>query len=65
MMVASDGYSIVYDKKVNQITIILPPTDETARDTVTQRVKRKTELSSEELQLLLEVAKYVCKGWGE
>ena len=65
MMVSSEGYSIVYDKKVNQITIILPPTDETARDTVTQRVKRKTELSGEELQLLLEVAKYVCKGWGE
>ena len=65
MMVTSDGYSIVYDKNVNQITIILPPTDETARDTVTQRVKRKTELSGEELQLILEMAKYICKGCDE
>jgi len=65
MMVTSDGYSIVYDKKVNQITILLPPTAETRRSTVDQIAERKTELSGEELQLILEMAKYICKGWGE
>lgn len=65
MIVGQDGYAINYEPAQNRITILLPPTDETARDTVTQRVKRKTELSGEELQLLLEMAMYVCKGRGK
>ena len=62
MIVDRDGYAINYEPAQNRITILLPPTDETARDTVRQRVKRKTNLSGEELQLLLEMAIYVCKG---
>ena len=62
MIISMDGYSVCYEKPSNRITILLPPTDETARDTVSQRAKRKTNLSSEELQLLLEMAMYVCKG---
>lgn len=62
MIVSSEGYSIYYDKPGNQITILLPPTAETRRSTVAPIAERKTELSSEDLQLLLEMARYVCKG---
>lgn len=65
MIISMDGYSVCYDKPGNRITILLPPTAETRRCTVDQIAERKTELSAEELQLLLEMAKYVCKGWGE
>ena len=62
MMVLIDGYSVCYDKMDNRITILLPPTAKTRRCTVDQIAERKTELSAEELQLLLEMAMYVCKG---
>ena len=65
MMVSSEGYAIYYDEKHNCITILLPPTAETRRSTVDKIAERKTELSGEELQLILEMAKYICKGWCE
>lgn len=65
MIVVSEGYSICYDKEGNRFTISLPQTDETRRDTVSQTAKRKTNLSIEELQLLLDMAKYICRGGNE
>lgn len=65
MMVLSDGYAILYEKQKNMIIIDLPPTAETARDTVSQIVRRKTDLTTSDLELLLMVAKYVCKGGDE
>lgn len=65
MIVGRDGYAINYEKEQNRITILLPPTAETRRCTVDQIAERKTELSAEELQLLLEMAMYVCKGRGK
>jgi len=62
MIVGRDGYAINYEPAQNRITILLPPTAKTSRCTVDQIAERKTELSAEELQLLLEMAMYVCKG---
>lgn len=65
MIISMDGYSVFYDKPGNRIIILLPPTAKTVRNTADQIAERKTELSIEELQLLLEIAKYVCKGGDE
>lgn len=62
MIVDHDGYAIAYEQDKNRIIILLPPTAETRRSTVSKITERKTELSAEELQLILEMAKYVCKG---
>lgn len=65
MIISMDGYSVFYDKPGNRITILLPPTAKTSRCTVDKIAERKTELSGEELQLLLEMAKYICRGGDE
>jgi hypothetical protein len=65
MIVNRDGYAINYEPEQNRITILMPPTAETRRDTVSQIAERKTELSGEELQLLLDMAKYICRGGNE
>lgn len=65
MMVLSDGYAILYEKQKNMVIIDLPPTAETVRDTVSQIVRRKTDLTTSDLELLLMMTKYVCKGGDE
>lgn len=55
----ADDYSICYHKDKNQIVINLPPTEETATDTSRRVVKRKTDLSTSELSLLLNIVKAV------
>ena len=65
MVILSDGYAIFYEKPKNRIIIDLPPTMETRTDTTDQVVDRKTDLTVDDLGLLLVMAKYVCKGENE
>ena len=52
-MIVCDGYSIKYDEKHNQIVIRIPPTMETATDTVTPIADRRTDVTETDLMVLL------------
>lgn len=65
MIVGRDGYAINYEKERNRITILLPPTTNTATTTMIMPVERKTNLSAGDLMTILVAAKRVCQGgWG-
>ena len=57
----ADGYSICYHKDKNQIVINLPPAEKTATDTSRRVVKRRTDLSTSEMSLLLNIVKAVFR----
>ncbi len=59
--ILSDGYSVMYERKNNRIVIHLPPTAQTATNTVEQITKRKVDLTDNDLILLLEMAQYICE----
>jgi hypothetical protein len=59
--ISSDGYGIMYERKHNRIVINLPPTTQTVTNTVEQIAERKVDLTDEDLILLLEMSKYICK----
>jgi len=61
MYVIDAGYAVIYDKSRNHISISLPQTEETLVDTAEPVVKRKTDLTREELALLLDLARYICE----
>lgn len=62
-MIVSDGYSLMYDEKHNRIVIGIPPTMETATDTVTPIADRRTDVSETDLIVLLNIAQLIfCKG---
>ena len=58
-MIINDGYSLMYDKKHNQIVIGIPPTIETATDTVTPIADRRTDVSETDLMALLFIAQLI------
>ena len=58
-MIINDGYSLMYDKKHNQIVIGIPPTIETATDTVTPIADRRTDVSEMDLIVLLSTTQLI------
>lgn len=58
-MIVSDGYSLMYDEKHNRIVIRIPPTLETATDTVTPIADRRTDVLETDLIVLLNIAQLI------
>lgn len=58
-MIVGDGYSLIYDKYKNQITIRLPQTMQTLRNTIDAVTDRKTDINDSEQALILNVVKAV------
>lgn len=58
-MIVGDGYSLIYDKYKNKITIHLPQTMQTARNTVDAVTDRKIDITESEQSLILNVVKAV------
>lgn len=58
-MIVSDGYLLMYDENHNRITINIPPTIETATDTVTPIADRRTDVSEKDLTVLLATAQLI------
>ena len=61
MLITDDGYGLVYYKNRNLIEIYLPQTPYTATNTITDPVDRKIDLSDSELNLLLQLARKICR----
>ena len=59
--VVVDGYQLVYYRNDNQIIISLPQTIQTIGTTSLSIVKRKVDLTREELAMLLNMIKYFCE----
>lgn len=60
-MIVSEGYSVKYVPKDNQIIITLPQTFKTITNTVQIVANRKVDISDEDLCLLVEMTKYICE----
>ena len=60
-VITVDGYSIVNQKKQNQLVIYLPPTYATATNTFIPIGNRKVDLTDEELLDILEYVKSIFK----
>ena len=60
-MIVSDGYSIEYYSKRNQIEIQLPQTIRTLTNTTSMVVNRKLDFTNEELMIILSVVKALCQ----
>ena len=56
-MLLIDGFCIAQEEKMNRIVITLPPTIETATNTLTTVVDRKRSLSDAELGAILYLVK--------
>ena len=59
--ITSNGYSAWYDSPKNRIVIQLPQTMETLTNTLEEPQCRKVDLSTSDLTLLLQMAKFICK----
>lgn len=57
MTITYDGYSITYEKNMNRIIISLPQTMETATNTVSEVLVRKTDFTETELAAILLAVK--------
>lgn len=55
-MIVINGYSIIQYPNQNKIVICMPPTEETATNTIEQIRHRKQRLSNDELTFLLVYA---------
>lgn len=64
-MIISNGYTIEQYPKQNMIVIGLPQTMITATSSVGHIVNRKTELSDDELTILLAAVKLLFQNIGE
>ena len=60
-MIVSDGYSIEYYKNRNQIVIQLPQTMKTISNTVAMVVNRKVDFTAEDLAIILNMVKAICR----
>lgn len=58
-MIVSDGYSLIYDKYKNQITIRLPQTMQTLCNTVDAVTDRKIDINASEQSFILNAVKAV------
>lgn len=59
MIATDDGYSIIYNKQSNNIQIGLPQTVQTATNTITKIADRKTDISDEQLAIILYFVKTI------
>ena len=62
MMIASDGYTVEYFPKNNQIVITLPQTFKTISNTVQMVVNRKVDITNDDLVPIMSLVKYICEG---
>ena len=60
-MISFGGYTIVYEKNMNRITIQLPQTMETLTSTLSMPVKRKTNFTDTELFMILNAVKGIAE----
>lgn len=60
-MIVSDGYSVIYEKNKNQITIKLPQTMETITNTLSLPSNRKVEFTDAELATILYTVKMIVE----
>lgn len=60
-MIVSEGYSVKYVPKDNQIIITLPQTFKTINNTVQIVANRKVDITDDDLCLLVEMTKYICE----
>lgn len=58
-MIASDGYSLMYDERRNSILIGLPQTMETATNTIGQIADRRTDVTETDLMVLLNIVQVI------
>lgn len=61
-MITIDGYSLIYHRLCNRITILLPQTAETITNTMTMPSNRKTDFTDNELGAILCVVKAIAEG---
>lgn len=62
--IVSGGYSALYERDKNRIVIGLPQTVRTLTNTVQDLEPRKVDLTTEDLALLLQMARYICNRRG-
>lgn len=60
--ICSNGYSIFFDSKNNQITIHLPQTMETITNTLEPVSNRNVDMTTKDLSTLLELTKLIFEG---
>lgn len=60
-VITPDGYSIVHQKKHNQLVIYLPQTYATAMNTMIPFGNRKIDITDEDLLRILEYVKKIFK----
>lgn len=58
-MLVIDGYSLMYDERHNQIVLRLPPTIETATNTLTPIKDRRTDVAEADLLILLNITQLI------
>ena len=61
MIISKDGYAIEYNRNSNQIVITMPQTMQTLTNTVSILRNRKVDFTDEDLEILLELTRYVCE----
>lgn len=61
-MIAIDGYSILYEKNRNKITILMPQTRETLNNTYSLPSNRKVDFTDAELSSILYMVKMIAEG---
>ena len=61
-MIVSDGYTVEYFPKNNQIVITLPQTFKTISNTVQMVVNRKVDITNDDLVPIMSLVKYICEG---
>lgn len=59
MIISSDGYYLSYDKMRNYIMIHIPQTAETLENTIDTPVNRRTDVTENDLTVLLQIAKII------
>lgn len=60
-MIVSEGYSVKYVPKDNQIIITLPQTFKTITNTVQMVTDRKMDITDDDLALIITLVKYICE----
>ena len=61
-MIVIDGYSILYEKNKNKITILMPQTMETPINTFSLPSNRKVDFTDAELSSILYTVKMIVEG---
>lgn len=62
-MIVSEGYSVMYVPKDNQIVITMPQTARTLTTTVQMVTDRKMDITDDDLVIIMSLVKYICERW--